>query len=188
MSRVQPIRFCEYCENQTLPRCRQRFCSDECQWAAYEDSLDDRFWHRLGNKMPSGCILWGGAFNEDGHGEIGVRRHYHQGAHVVAYRLMVGSVPKGMCVCHRCDNPPCINPVHLFLGTSTDNRMDCVAKGRQAKGERNAKSKLNAERVKAMRARYASAPMTFIQLAKEFNISPAQANKIINGEFWKHIA
>jgi hypothetical protein len=76
-----------------------------------------------------GCWLWTGRFNNMGYGKI-CSGDGEQYAHRVSWALANGSVPAGLFVCHRCDNPACINPDHLFLGTQKDNMQDCKDKGR----------------------------------------------------------
>jgi hypothetical protein len=72
------------------------------------------------------CIEWGGKRDRDGYGRRGARL-----AHRLTWEEVNGPIPHGLCICHRCDNPPCVNPDHLFLGTHADNRRDSVAKGRE---------------------------------------------------------
>ena len=91
------------------------------------------------------CIVWNGRRDARGYGVInglGERNKKtgtptHSYAHRVSYAVHKGEIPEGMCVCHHCDNPPCINPLHLFLGTKGDNIRDCVEKGRRPKSYKN---------------------------------------------------
>lgn len=76
--------------------------------------------------VPSGCLEWTGCLNRGGYGRVGRGQH---NASRVAYRLFKGD-PGDLLVCHSCDNPICVNPEHLWLGTPSDNMRDCVSKGR----------------------------------------------------------
>lgn len=95
-----------------------------------------RLWRHLSPDAVTGCWLWTGATFK-GYGLI---RSGGQGcpthlAHRVSWRVHCGPIPEGLYVCHHCDNPPCCNPAHLFLGTQADNMRDCVSKGRQRHGD-----------------------------------------------------
>ena len=78
---------------------------------------------------PSGCMEYPGARLPSGYGWVWFAKRM-RGAHVVSYMLFTGKNPGKLFVCHKCDNPPCCNPDHLFLGSAKDNRDDMVAKGR----------------------------------------------------------
>jgi hypothetical protein len=107
--------------------------SDAIDWGA-------RFWRHVHPEALSGCWLWHGAVTgrgDYGRTILGARKGRTRPAHRVAYELTRGPIPEGMCVCHACDVPLCVNPEHLFLGTQADNVADMVAKGRVAKGIRN---------------------------------------------------
>lgn len=96
-----------------------------------------RFWSKV--KQTEGCWLWMGARDPDGYGSFRVgSRGTH--AHRIAYALKVGHIPSGFSVLHKCDNPPCVRPDHLFLGTQLDNVHDMMSKsrGNKARGDGNA--------------------------------------------------
>lgn len=104
-------------------------------WRSIRTPLIDRFWKKV--EKTASCWLWKGAPLRSGHGVInsGGSEGRSIGAHRVSWELHNGPIPEGMCVLHNCpggDNPACVNPAHLFLGTSVDNAKDMFAKGRQA--------------------------------------------------------
>ena len=100
---------------------------------------------------------------------------------------MYGAIPEEMCICHYCDNPSCVRPSHLFLGTRDDNQKDSVAKGRMALGEKNGSSKLVASDVYEIRRLYATGRTSHRKLAKMWKISHAQIGDIIRRKSWRHI-
>ena len=108
-------------------------------------------------------------------------------AHRVAYGLWVGSIPNGHCVLHRCDNPPCINPDHLFTGTHRDNALDKVAKGRGVNpiryGEDVASSKLKAVDVRKIRVLLAQGD-SLNSISRQFNITKQAVSSIKRGRTW----
>jgi hypothetical protein len=106
----------------------RHFCSLECAGMARREATAKSFWSKTENQ-PSGCIVWTRSKNPDGYGNLSWNGRNTR-AHRVAYALAHGEIPQGMSVLHRCDNPPCCNPAHLFLGTQQDNIRDCVEKGR----------------------------------------------------------
>ena len=79
---------------------------------------------------PTGCWEWRGAQGSDGYGRVR-RKSKTYSAHRFSYELFKGQIPQGLCVLHQCDNPLCVNPTHLFLGTKRDNTADMLRKGRQ---------------------------------------------------------
>ena len=92
-----------------------------------------RFWEWVRITDPEGCWEWVGAKSYNGYGRFSIGGRYY-GTHRVAYELFGGSIPTGMCILHSCDNPPCVNPAHLRLGTQLDNMRDMHAKGRARQG------------------------------------------------------
>lgn len=95
-------------------------------------SLESRFWAFVHPEPNSGCWLWTGFLDRDGYGKIrlGGRDSPIKPATHVSLSLYSTPVPEGCIACHRCDNPPCVNPDHLFVGTQLDNVYDCIVKGR----------------------------------------------------------
>ena len=111
-------------------------------------------------------------------------------AHRVSFLLNVGEIPEGMSVLHSCDNPPCVNPRHLRLGTQQDNmddRMERDGYRSVAKGEANGFSKFTREQVIEIRDRHARGGVTQRTLAKEYGMSQAQVSKIILRQAWASI-
>lgn len=151
--------------------------------------LGDRFWLRVDKS--GDCWLWLGARRASGHGVVA--RGGHQGgmlgAHRVAWELTNGTVPDGLQVCHRCDNPPCVNPAHLFLGTQGDNMRDMHAKGRNAAletvGERNGNARLTDEQIYAIRQ--ASKDVKTSDLARRYGVTTHHIRRIVRGVVRKPI-
>ena len=133
-----------------------------------------------------GCWVWTGLRHEGGYGEF--KGGGHRFAHRFSYELHKGPIPTGLLVCHKCDNPPCVNPSHLFVGTQKDNMQDMVAKGRHRRtgmsGSSNPQAVLSKFAVQAIRADYATGRFRQRDLARKYGISRTQVSRIVRGEHW----
>ncbi len=133
------------------------------------------------------CWLWTGCCDKQGYGRINAGgKHGHSlFAHRVSWQIFNGDIPSEMCVCHSCDNPRCVNPDHLFIGTHSDNMKDCESKHRRRhgfnKGEVNGQCKLSDMDVAYIRIMFAEG-YTQADLSRIFNVSPSQVYRIVRNK------
>ena len=141
----------------------------------------------------TGCWEFQGGRSPDGYGNISIAKVYNTNrcdtyrAHRLSYYYYTLVDPASLLVRHDCDNPCCINPAHLRLGTPADNVRDCVERGRKPRGEKHWCSKLTEEDVIAMKNRLREGKETQAKIAKDFGVSPQTINHIHLGRYWKHI-
>ena len=154
--------------------------------------VDDRFWsHVLRVFDVKSCWLWDGSRTEKGYGRFQVGGRVER-AHRFAYELASGPIPEGMLVLHKCDNPPCVRPSHLFVGTPSDNTNDMLLrKGRWRRprtlaGVRNHSARLNDDAVRDARARYADGE-AMATLASEHGVSISAMRRAVSGATWSHV-
>lgn len=133
----------------------------------------------------NGCIEWSKHKDTDGYGIISVGNAPNR-VHRVSYEIYIGPIPPGMLVCHKCDNPSCFNPKHLFLGSSKDNLQDMVKKGRKPKGEKVHNSKLTEEQVREIKIRVSKGEKVG-QIAKDYPVHGRAIRLIMAGINWKHV-
>ena len=190
-------RTCEQCGHPYRITQRQassgirRYCTPECRFASQQVDPVTMF-HRRAIKR-GGCWEWDGKTDRRGYPFFELRREgrivMHR-AHRLSYEIHVGGIPHGMSVLHRCDNPPCTNPDHLFVGTARDNSDDKGSKDRQAKGGRLPQTKLTTAQVSDILSRLAIHPRqrgTATKIAHAFNVSRATISDIERGISWKHV-
>jgi len=151
------------------------------------ENVIPKFWSRVRVGQADECWPWIGTFRNKGkYGQIGFNHRYHL-AHVVAFALVNGDLMPGECSLHKCDNPPCCNPDHLFRGTKADNNKDREIKGRGAdkRGESNGRAKLSVGDVKSIRLKAINSK--YRDIATDYGVSTVLIAKIARGELWRHI-
>jgi hypothetical protein len=161
-------------------------------------SLTERFWSKVDRKDQGDCWPWLGWRDGDGYGQISIggAKGRRIRATAAAWLLTYGEMPTNQ-VLHRCDNPPCVRPDHLFSGTAKDNAADRGRKGRTARGkrrpetvvrgERQRRAKLTDEAVREIRARFDKGE-TRQELAREFGVSWTVVDGVVKRTLWSHVA
>ena len=135
----------------------------------------------------AGCWIWMGSSQVRGYGEI-ISNNRKYLAHRASYEAFVGQIPKGMYVCHACDNVACVNPNHLFLGTQKQNLQDMKTKGRSTRGEKNAMSKLTENDVRTIKKFFfTKEDVADKEIAKLYNVCRQTINSIRTGRKWNHV-
>lgn len=145
------------------------------------------FWSRVAVGKSAECWEWRGGTFDSGYGLFSCGGCSH-GAHRFAYYLWHNVDPTDAQVCHRCDNPLCCNPLHLFLGTIADNMLDKTGKGRCATGERNGNAKLTSEQVVEIKRLYATGHYSHSAIATQFNVSRHTVGRITQNQAWRFIS
>ena len=139
------------------------------------------FWAQVDVRGENDCWNWTGWKVKEGYGRLG---------NLIAPRVsayLAGMNIDGLFVCHRCDNPSCVNPLHLFVGTHADNTRDRNQKGRDARGRSHGMSKLTDADVLEIRALYASGKWTYKQLGERYAVDLSNIASIVHRKTWKHL-
>lgn len=140
-----------------------------------DGSAGKNFWAQI--KKTSTCWPWMGSRNDKGYGHIQInKRHIY--VHRFIWMWFNGAIPDGLEVCHKCDNPSCLNPKHLFLGSHADNMNDCARKGR------NGNAKLTEWDIREIRRR---TDMPVIALARAFMVGGRNIRELKARRTWKHV-
>lgn len=179
------LRICQTCRKE-FEVCQSdinhgsgKHCSIGCRFGK---SKEEAFSKKV--MMTPSCWLWIGAINNKGYGLFRGKL-----AHRCAFEMYNGSIPDGLDVCHNCpngDNPKCVNPSHLFLGTRFQNMQDAIGKGRIPKGSQKSQAKLTEEQVNAILKFPKDVPHS--QVARLYAVSRTLIRRIRNGVCWRHIS
>jgi hypothetical protein len=188
-----------YCSHACWPRVVCHICGKtypiragkgsrcyRCAALGRHETAEHRFWSYV-NKTDGGCWEWTGCTDSKGYGQVGIKKNgrwVNTGAHRIAWKLCHGRIPKGTYVCHRCDNPRCVNPGHLFLGDAKINAEDMVSKGRSTRGEKNRRHKLRWDNIPLIRLS-AFAGMDLSLLAKNHGVAVSTIRNAVNGKSWR---
>lgn len=185
---------CERCgvtvQRQVGDEGRARFCSIRCGRLAQQMATrEERFWAKV--RKTDDCWEWTGTCAPFGYGVLysGPRGQVHsEVAHRVSWELHFGPIPAGLNVCHHCDNPPCVRPDHLFVGTQADNVRDRDAKGRHwtHRGMLVGTAKLTDAQVRDMRVRRSEGAL-LREIAVEFGTSVGNVQTIVTRHSWRHV-
>jgi hypothetical protein len=144
-----------------------------------------RFWKFVHKSVPSQCWEWQSTRNRSGYGKFWLNGRTDI-AHRVSYRIHHGPIPAGIQVRHTCDNPPCVNPSHLLLGTGKENARDALERDRYRRGSRNGRAKLTESQVAEIRRCWASGE-TQVSMAQRFGVSKSAIQWVLNGRNWAGI-
>lgn len=142
------------------------------------------FWLHVDKNGPNGCWLWTRYRQRQGYGWVCVQQKYYL-AHRLAWEFVNGPVPEGLFVLHKCDNPPCVNPDHMFLGDHQANCDDKIRKGRMAVGEMTKRTVLNAEKVKRIRV-LRKRGLSYTRIGELVGCSDGCARAAVT-TYWKHV-
>lgn len=162
----------------------------------HQKPIEVRFWKKVKRDGPIAradlgpCWIWTASVDRKNYGRIGKCDGTTKwiAAHRLSYIIHHGPILDGLCVLHKCDNPPCVNPDHLFLGTIKDNSLDMYQKGREnvLRGESQPRSKLNNVKVVEIRALHARG-ITYAELGRRFSMSAGAMWSVCSRRVWRHV-
>ena len=147
----------------------------------------EKFWDRVDKSGgPNACWEWQGYKLPKGYGEVSFKGKLFR-AHRLAYEFGIGPIPEGKLVLHKCDNPSCCNPKHLYLGTYLDNARDCIQRGRRRepdrRGSKNGRARFTEEQIPDIRNDSRSRKV----IADDYGVTLATISDIKASRTWRHI-
>lgn len=147
-----------------------------------------KIWRHVEKSGSRDCWLWKGTIDSDGYGCISIKGRQWKAHRAVWRAFHEVDIAAGLCVCHHCDNPPCVNPAHLFLGTTGENTRDAAKKNRLARrcGESNHGAKLTNHQVLEIRSRRLAGAST-VELGEIFGVSQSLVAQIARRQIWRHL-
>lgn len=153
--------------------------------------LPERFWPKAQRGGAEECWPWMSVRNNNGYGTFSMAcpdgKRRMRLAHRMAWEITHAiTLRRGECVLHRCDNPRCVNPNHLFIGTQGDNVRDAIVKGRMPVGEQSGQAKLTAQNVRDIREQHRTG-LTRSDIARRFGVVPQTISKIVAGAIWRSV-
>lgn len=160
----------------------------------YSQSVIARFWAKVDRRGEDECWPWLASTRPSGYGRFAIGMGRATSAHRFSFEVHRGPIPAGMFVCHHCDNPPCVNPAHLFVGTPRDNSRDAARKGRCApqrrpemyRGERQHSAKLSEADVVEIRRLFAGGAGVS-ELAQAFGVNSSAIYRVVRWKAWRHV-
>ncbi len=172
--KIKLERKCKNCKKIFNPKGAEKGCCRECRFLI-KVKKDEKCWEWLGSKTPNGY-----GTSRDGNETIS--------AHRLSFELFNGKIPIDLCVCHSCDNRSCVNPEHLWLGTTQDNTEDKMKKGRKAdkRGEKHHLAKLSEDDVFKIREMHVQG-LKQCEIAKIYHVDNSSISNIIRKRNWSHI-
>ena len=181
------IRIMRTCQNLLCVNPKHMHAGLTYPFKLSPDRVAKRFWAKADCSDPDSCWEWQRAKGPCGYGEFKIAGKSATASRV-AYELAHGPIPKGMCVCHTCDNPACVNPGHLYLGSPAINARDRAVHGRQQhlKGTLNPHAKLTEAQIPEIRAARASGEST-VSLARKYGVCQSVISAVVCRKTWTHI-
>lgn len=196
-NKIMHLRICLFCKSEFTATNHQVkngfgiFCSKKCTINSGMKSkrpIEERFWEKVDKKSNESCWNFIGA-NNQGYGQLYVSKGKKIRANRLSYEIHFGKISDNLVVCHRCDNPSCVNPKHLFAGSQKDNITDMHSKnrGNTPKGSNHANAKVTEDQVIEIRKLYSEKSMRIADISRLYNASQSSIDDIVHYKTWKHV-